>query len=695
MEKSGVAVVLVLAVMMVGFLYTPYSTNAAGGSAAPVSGPAVGFVPGPVSSHVAPDAQAPATTYPRTVMIETFTAEWCKYCPGESQALNLIEHKTNKTVLDIAELHVCASESNCGDNYVPPDGISDARSTYYSICGFPDVFFDGVHSTCGAVGGSMPALESIYEEQIHNASVIPGNVSIAQTATVTSAGVTAYANITSGVTGVYRAITYLVEYINKNDSSGHVIDSVVRAGLVDQNVSLVAGATTEINGTGALRPAWNVHNLSVITFVQQNTTKVIENANMVAVSTMAANVTGSPAVVSSESNLTITVRVTNSTTGAVLPGAEVNLTSSNGGSLNPASGVTASNGTFTSTFTAPKVTSVETIVISAQVAKEGYMAGSGATSVVVNPVIAPSVPIGLTLTPENQSVVTLSWSPPASGGGGVTYHVYRSTTRAGSYSAIGVSKVATYTDDAMVSGQTYWYTVSAENLGGFSANTTAISASAVDAVSHGLPTSIGWWLSIDSIVLRSSTNASISVHLPNGVFPYEFGPDAYTFVAPEAFGNLTVAGAPAQIVASFTPRYALLQGTVSPTTATVTLNGAAMAVADGSFLEELTAGTYSLVVSATGYQTNSSSITLTPGNTTTLNVTLQPVSPGKTSNGTLTTSNGGMSGMEMGALLAVVAAIAIAVVIGVMMMARKRKGVPQQQTGGEGPQSSPPSPPGP
>src|SRR4029077_10363283 len=105
-------------------------------------------------------------------------------------------------------------------------------------------------------------------------------------------------------------------------------------------------------------------------------------------------------------------------------------------------------------------------------------------------------------------------------------------------------------------------------------------------------------LSIDSLNLSSATFGSLSVYLPDGVYSYEFGPASYAFVASVSYGSVTVSGAPLSFDAAFAPRYAVLQGTVTPSNsnAVVTVNGAPIAVSDGAFHELLQAGSYTVDV---------------------------------------------------------------------------------------------------
>lgn len=230
-------------------------------------------------------APTPPTTYPRTVLVEAFTGVWCHYCPNESQALYAIDEQQNHSVVAIAELHACGlAPPNCLENYVPPDGTTDTRGAFYKIQGYPTVLFDGQHEAFGQQGSTEAYSQNVYWDAIQNATKLPGNVSIGQAATFRLGAVTDHEVIRSGLTGSFNAVIYLVEYIGKqNVSNGygpHSVGWVVRATLVNHPVELVAGEPTDLNGTVSLNSTWNSANLSTIAFVQDNSTRAVENTNM-------------------------------------------------------------------------------------------------------------------------------------------------------------------------------------------------------------------------------------------------------------------------------------------------------------------------------------------------------------------------------------------------------------------------------
>jgi hypothetical protein len=637
---------------------TPHSDVPTAPSAGTTVSPALGPVP--------------QTTYPRTVLVETFTGVWCPHCPAETEALHSIDELQNRSYVIIAELHQCAfapGQGPCLDNYVPPDNTTDYRGVFYNVCGYPDVFFDGLHDACGATN-SQSQMENTYNDTIANASRYPGNVSISQSANVGTSMITSHAYITSGLTGSYNAVTYLMEYIGKlgvnNGGGPHDIDNVVRATMVNHPVQLTAGQTTEFDGSVPLNTSWNQLNLSVITLVQQNSTRIVENANMTPVSVMRTSVGSNESTLISGTKSAIMVQVDSFSTGLPISGATVTLSSDSGGSFSPATGVTGADGSFSSNFTAPPVQTSETVVITAQVNATGLGSTTSQTTLLVTPVVLPLAPTNLLVGPGSENV-TLNWTAPASGSSGLTYHIYRSTSAQGAYSEIGTATVPPYEDSSVIGATSYWYSVSAQDSFGFSPNSTAAPATALTVKTQGLPTTLGWWISVGTQTFRATSSDAQYLFFPSGVFSYQFGPGSYAYEASESSGTFTASGTSLTLSLAFAPRYANLQGTVSPAGATVTVNGTPLAVSDGSFSDLLIAGQYSITVTASGYVSNTSTWVLTPGNLTSVHVALDPV-PGSSSSSGI----GGLSTTDAIIIIAGVVGIAAIVIAGVALRGRGR-----------------------
>ena len=85
----------------------------------------------------------------------------------------------------------------------------------------------------------------------------------------------------------------------------------------------------------------------------------------------------------------------------------------------------------------------------------------------------PATPTGLAAIADN-AAVNLSWNASA---GATSYNVYRSTTSGGEGSTpIGTSTSTGFTDTGLTNGTTYYYTVSATNSAGTSAQSSEVTA---------------------------------------------------------------------------------------------------------------------------------------------------------------------------------------------------------------------------
>jgi len=111
-------------------------------------------------------------------------------------------------------------------------------------------------------------------------------------------------------------------------------------------------------------------------------------------------------------------------------------------------------------------------------------AGALSSEVSVTPTVAlPSTPAGFTATGTN-SAVLLSWNIAA---GATGYNIKRATT-SGAEATIASTGATSYTDAAVVNGTTHFYTVSATNSAGESADSSEVSA--VPDVPPATPTAL-------------------------------------------------------------------------------------------------------------------------------------------------------------------------------------------------------------
>lgn len=673
--RLGLTILVLLA--FGGLLFAPQAASlGAHSSSGPVFGNLVPIVAAP---HLASPTQTMAhasagMTFPRTVLIETVTGVWCIHCPAESSALYQIDQQTSHSQVAIAELHFCyytPGTGPCLDNYGPPDNTSYQRNAFYNVCGgVPVVFTDGQHNVCGAYD-SIPQMYGIYQSLINNASAYAGNVSIAQSAVVQGSTVVAQLNITSGLTGSYNVVSYLLEFINKKGVSNgygpHDIANVVRETLHNHPASLVAGSSTDLTVTGPILAGWNSHNLSVVSFVQANSTKIVENSNFAPVTTMSEAVLSDHGSLNSTSTAMISVHVVNTTTQAPVVGASVVLTSFLGGTLAPTSGFTDASGNFVSTYTAPNVTAAASDAVTASVTATGYTGVTASTSIWVKPNLVPAAPTALAIAP-GVGELTLSWAAPrAAGAGSLVYSVYVASASSGPFTLLGTSTTTSYRDTGLVAGQVLWFEVAAQNTAGFGPLSAAINAASVAVSTTGLPSTQGWWMLVGTQLYTSPGPASQVLFLPPGSYTYSYGAQSYAWITVASIpsGTWTVGSSAQSVSFEYAPRVATLTGTVNPAGASVLLNGAALQVTNGGFFTTEPAGQYYLNVSSSGYVTNSSVVTLTPGNTTSVLVKL-------TSNPT-TGAGGGLTPFQLGIIIGP-AATAIAAVGGILALkARSRR----------------------
>lgn len=154
-------------------------------------------------------------------------------------------------------------------------------------------------------------------------------------------------------------------------------------------------------------------------------------------------VNANPTAISSNSQSTITVSVTDSTNP--ITGATIQFNSNNGGTFS--SFTDNGDGTYTTIFTAPNVTSQTIIRITATATKLGYTDGTGYTDITVNPMGMPTLYVSLTANPVNikskeNSTITITITDGTSPATGCIIQL--SSDNGGSFSPISDQGDGTY-----------------------------------------------------------------------------------------------------------------------------------------------------------------------------------------------------------------------------------------------------------
>ena len=147
------------------------------------------------------------------------------------------------------------------------------------------------------------------------------------------------------------------------------------------------------------------------------------------------------------------------------------------GNVSGGSGLTA---TSFSDSTVTNGTTYYYVVFGTNSAGDGPNSGQASAT----PMAPPAAPTNLIATAGNASVA-LSWTASS---GAASYNVKRSTTSGGPYGNVATGVTATgYTDSPLTNGTTYFYVVTAQNVGGESGNSNQASATPTGGGGGGSP----------------------------------------------------------------------------------------------------------------------------------------------------------------------------------------------------------------
>jgi uncharacterized protein (TIGR02145 family) len=127
-------------------------------------------------------------------------------------------------------------------------------------------------------------------------------------------------------------------------------------------------------------------------------------------------------------------------------------------------------------------------------------AGEGGLSDSVYTITAPTPPLRVTAFAESSSEIAVSWGSSSCATG---YNVYRSLNVAGPYNRVGTATSTSYTNTGLIWGTTYYYVVSARNVGGESAQ----SSPPVEATTGSVPDI--------NVTVSAATPSSITLRWPS------------------------------------------------------------------------------------------------------------------------------------------------------------------------------------
>lgn len=169
----------------------------------------------------------------------------------------------------------------------------------------------------------------------------------------------------------------------------------------------------------------------------------------------------------------------------------------------------------------------------------------------------------------------------------------------------------------------------------------------------GLPSGTSWSVTLDGKTSFFAT-ASATFMLPNGTYVFTIDNVAGYSVFPSTI-TITVNGAGVSKGISFSIIRGYLTGSVSPSTATVSVDGTLVAVVNGQFNVTLAPGTYEVTATHSGYNTYYYNVTVTGGQSTHLAISMMRSAQSSPSN----LVNGSILYIGIGiAVIAVVGAVA-------------------------------------
>jgi hypothetical protein len=287
MRHKGIIVACLVAIFMLGFVPHAFAMEPA--------------------STVASKPISPKGT--RLVVVETVTATWCGACAKEAAAMHQIDAEFSKDQVAIAEWHDV-------DGWEPERQALNDRAALYGIKYIPDVIFDGQDMVVGAP--DQQTVHDWYKQNITKHMGIPGEVTITQSSSISGTDYQVDASIDAEQkSGTFTAYSLLVENVSVEDS-GHWVDWVIRSQVLKQNVTLTAGQKTSVSGTKAVNATWKQDNLYFLTFVQDESTKVILNGNLAKLGSQSGsdiqppkinNVQHSPASPTDQDQVTVTATI--------------------------------------------------------------------------------------------------------------------------------------------------------------------------------------------------------------------------------------------------------------------------------------------------------------------------------------------------------------------------------------------------
>src|ERR1041385_1567514 len=230
----------------------------------------------------------------RLVLCEEFTQASCPPCAAQNPAYNtLLNNNTTKVV---AIKHQTSWPGVDPMNAQNPSDVA-TRVSYYAVNGVPTGLFDGVeHAGVNYLGAPANATQAM----IDNEYAVPSPFTIAVNKTISAGNDTVYASVTitcsQAVSGTLKAHIAVIErdiyFTSPPGTNGEThFEGVLKKMLPSASGTTLAtswtvGQTQTINVAWRLTNVYNLNELAVVAFVQDDVDKSVKQAGWSAPSTV-------------------------------------------------------------------------------------------------------------------------------------------------------------------------------------------------------------------------------------------------------------------------------------------------------------------------------------------------------------------------------------------------------------------------
>lgn len=200
----------------------------------------------------------------------------------------------------------------------------------------------------------------------------------------------------------------------------------------------------------------------------------------------------------------------------------------------------------------------------------------------------------------------------------------------------------------------------------------------------GLPDGTSWSVTVGGVEW-TSTNGGVANTLAPGSYTYTVGTVVGYSPTPASGMATVIGGSVASVAISYAPTSGWIAGTVTPTSASVLVDGTLVSSSGGAFNVSVAAGVHSIKVSASGYATYYNNVTVAGGSTTHVSIVEQAL--------TTTTTSTAISTGELYAIIGAILVLAVAIIIAAVLLRGRRGKEPPAQAGGSSPMNPSASPP--